>query len=304
MASLNQWDTTWQERFKKTYATNLTTLSLYPEDPIRWMTFKDVPYGQNQVQRTIRRPDQDVQVSKNEQYGKTKYAESLTITLDMPNLSDELAVKEEYYAGDTPNALGHVADLNENFKDGIINFILNGTDTDPFARGILEADANGTGSTVINDPGHADVASAISSVGKWDVYEDMQGDLAQMETSLEDKGFNGKKGILAPPVARPFIERYVVDHTATPYKELLGFPVFYSPHVDQGATLNAASIYMVDMEKFEAHMTPMKARMFWSDEQETYVWRWKVRCVPVSIPKWDGTDWLKGIVGFDVDFTT
>lgn len=304
MASLNQWDTNWQDRFKSQLATNITTLAIYPMDILSWVRKVDHSYGKTQVQRSIRRPDQNVQISKNEEVTKAKYAESLTITLDMVVLHDRLDIKEEYYAGDTANALGHVADLGANFKDALGNLFLNGYDTDPLVRGILEADANGTGSTVINDPGHSDVASALSTAGKWDVYEDMATDLAEMENSLESNGFFGPKALLAPPILRPFLEKYVVDYTAVNYRTVLGYPVYYSPHVDSGATSSAAAVYMVDTSAFEYHMTPVKARAFWSNEQETYVWRWKTRCVPMAIPQWNGTDWVKGVLGFDVDCTT
>lgn len=300
--SLKQWDTDWFDRFKKIYATNITTLSLYPTDPIEWCSIIDVPYGIKQIERPLRRPDQRVHVSKNEEYPQPKYAASEVIKLDMPNISDELHVKEEYYAGDTANALGHVSDLNLNFKNGIGVYALAGSDVDPIMYGFLEDTAST--STAIEQPGHVDTASALSTSGKWDVYEDMITDLGTMENALEAKGFTGPKAILAPGLLRPFINKYVVDNTAVTYPMVMGYPVYYNYHYDSGASTDAAAVYMIQPDRFELHMNPLKIRSFWSDLQEKYVWRWKTRMVPVGIPMYDGTDWIKAIIGFDVDVTT
>jgi hypothetical protein len=302
MASLKQWDTDWFDRFKRIYATNISMMALYPTDALSWIRIADEPYGIKQVERPMRNPDQNVQIAKNEEFTKPKYAASQVIKLDMPFIGDELRIKEEYYAGDTANALGHVADLNENYKQAIMSFAWLGSDTDPYMYGIVEDTAST--STTIEQPGHTDTASALSTSGQWDVYENMATDLALMDTSLENAGFFGPRAILAPPIFRPFLSRYMVEYTASPYTTVMGYPVYYNPYVDSGATSAAAAIYMVDTSMFELHMTPIKARAFWSDEQESYVWRWKCRCVPVALPKWDGTDYVKAIVGFDVDLIT
>ena len=84
----------------------------------------------------------------------------------------------------------------------------------------------------------------------------------------------------------------------------MGIPVFYNPYIDTGATNAAAAVYMVDTSAFEVHMTPLKARAYWSDESECYVWRWKCRMVPFSKPMYDGTDYVKGICGYDIDLIT
>ena len=78
-------------------------------------------------------------------------------------------------------------------------------------------------------------------------------------------------------------------------------PVYYNPYIDADATTAAADVYTIDIDKFELHMTPLKARAYWNDEVECYVWRWKTRMVPYGIPMHDGTDYLKGIIGFAVD---
>jgi hypothetical protein len=220
----------------------------------------------------------------------------------MPNISDELRIREEYYAGDTANALGHVADLNANFKRAIMKYAWAGSTTDPYMQGIVSDTASA--STTIESPGHVDTASALTAVGQWDVYENMAKDLGQMENALEAAGFYGPKALLAPPILRPYISRYMVEYTAVGYPSVMGIPVFYNPYIDTGATNAAAAVYMVDTSAFEIHMTPMKARAFWSDEQESYVWRWKCRMVPVALPMHDGTDYVKGILGYDIDLIT
>lgn len=299
MASLKQWDQDWFDRFKKIYATNVSMLALYPEDALGWIRVMDVPYGQKQIERPVRKPDQDVQIAKNEEFTRPKYAASEVIKLDMPAIMDEIRVREEYYAGDTANALGHVADLNANYKRAIMKWAWEGSDTNPILYGIVEDTASA--STTIETPGHVDTASALSSAGDWDTYEYMATDIATLIAQLQEKGFFGPFAMLAPPIIRPFLQRYVIDYTAVSYS--FGMPVYYNPYIDSGATTGAAAIYVIDTSKFELHMTPLKARAFWNDENDCYVWRWKTRMVPCALPMHDGTDYLKGIAGFDIDIT-
>ena len=299
MATDPQWDTGWFDRFKSFYLADVSTLNVYPGDMLSIFRIVDEPYGKKGIQRPFRVPSQRVHISKEEEYPEIKYARSEVIERDMPNLSDAIAVKEEYYAGDTANALGHVGDLAINFKDGLLNYVLNGSTIDPKSAGIL-LDVT-SASTTINNPGHVDTASAASATGTVDVVDDFLASLATLELELENKGFYGRKAMLAPPTIKPFVQRYVIDYTSDKYAKMLGLPWYYSPHVDSGATTAAAAIYMIDIDSFEIHMTPLKARAFWNDSQECYEWRWKCRCVPIGLPRWDGTDWTKGIVGFDVD---
>ena len=297
MASLKQWDRTWFNRFKKIYAANISMLALYPSDALGWMRIMDVAYGKKQAERAIRNPDQDVQVAKNEEYTKPKYAASEIITLDMPAFMDELRVREEYYAGDVANALGHVADINANYKRAIMKAAWLGLTTNPYMYGIEQTTVSG--STTIETPGNADTAAVLSTVGAWSTFQNMSVDIANCIARLEEKGFYGPKALLAPPLLRPFLSRYRIEYSDTHYT--FGVPVYYNPYIDTGATNAAAAIYIVDTDAFELHMTPFKARAYWNDEVESYVWRWKVRMVPMAIPKNDGTDYLKGIIGFDID---
>lgn len=300
MASLKQWDRTWFNRFKKIYAANISMLALYPSDALGWMRIMDVAYGQKQAERAIRNPDQDVQVAKNEEFTKPKYAASEIITLDMPAFMDELRVREEYYAGDVANALGHVADLNANYKRAIMKAAWVGLTTNPYMYGLVSDTAST--STTIETPGHVDTAGALSTAGAWTTFQNMSKDIAVAISQLEDKGFFGPKALLTAPMARPFLSRYRIEYSDSHYT--FGIPVYYNPYIDSGATKTATQIYVVDTNAFELHMTPFKARAYWNDEVESYVWRWKVRMVPMAIPLHDGTDYLKGIMGHDVDLHT
>ena len=118
-------------------------LNLYPSDALGWIRIADEPYGIKQVERPVRKPDQRVHIAKNEEFSDPKYAASEVIKLDMPSVTDELRIKEEYYAGDTANALGHVADLNANYKRGISKLAWTGSTTDPFCHGIVGDVASG-----------------------------------------------------------------------------------------------------------------------------------------------------------------
>ncbi len=103
---------------------------------------------------------------------------------------------------------------------------------------------------------------------------------------------------------RPYLSRYMVEYTATGYPAVMGIPVYYNPYIDTGATNAAAAVYMVDTSAFEIHMTPPKARAYWENSNDCYVWKWKARMVPVAIPMHDGTYYVKGICGYDIDLIT
>ena len=74
MSLIRQWDTDWFDQFKKILATNITTLNIYPGNPLWWCERSDIPFGQKQVQPQIRDPNDRVHVSKELQrlYGHQK----------------------------------------------------------------------------------------------------------------------------------------------------------------------------------------------------------------------------------------
>ena len=42
-------------------------------------------------------------------------------------------------------------------------------------------------------------------------------------------------------------------------------------------------------------------RAFFDMNTENYYWRWKTRGVILAKPRWNGTDWRKGIVKCTID---
>ena len=111
--SLNRiWDTDWFDQFKQILATNITTLNIYPGQPLWWCETRDIAYGQKQVQPQIRDPDNRIKVSLDPEY-EDDYAKRYVQVADMPSITKSLKIEEEYYAGDPVNALGHVADDKE-----------------------------------------------------------------------------------------------------------------------------------------------------------------------------------------------
>ena len=302
-AAIRQWDTDWFNQFKSVFPTNLTNLQIYPSNPIAWIERKNVPFGNKQAQQGIRVPDQRIQIAKEVTY-EDKYAPRQVQTVDMPALFDSLRIKEEYYAGDVVNALGHVGDLFQNFPDGLANYVYNGSATDPLAYGLLDPGA-GTGSTTVTRP---DVCVQVSTSGKWDIPSSMFEDLAAAEAALELKGFYGRKRVIAPPITKPFLNA-VLTSTTTPYRDwigqIAGYPITFTPLADANAVITAFDVFMVDEESFTLFSNPMKVRGFFDNNTEDFVWHWKTRAYLLAKPKNDGTDWFKGIVKIDqIDWTT
>ena len=291
-SAIRQWDTDWMDQFKSLFPTNLTNLSLYPGDAIGWINKVQVPFGNKQVMRGIRVPDQNVQIGKEVTY-HDKYADRRVQVVDMPAIWDSLRIKEEYYAGDVVNALGHVGDLFANFQDALANFVYNGSTAEPTAYGLIDA---GPATGLIDRPEDCDT---ITSAGKWDVQSNIFVDIAAMENGLTEKGFNGPKRIIAPPVLKPFLNS-VMTSTATPYKTWMssigGYPITFTPHVDPNATVNALDIFMVDESAFDLYQTPLNVRGFFDNNTEDFVWHWKTRAYLLPRPIHDGTEWKKGMI--------
>ena len=292
-SAIRQWDTDWMDQFKSLFPTNLTNLSLYPGDALSWINKVNVPFGNKQVMRGIRVPDQNVQIGKEVTY-HDKYADRRVQVVDMPAIWDSLRIKEEYYAGDVVNALGHVGDLFANFNDALANFIYTGAAAEPTAYGILDA---GPGTGLIDRP--QEVAAAATA-GKWDILTNMFLDIAMMEQKLVERGFNGSKRLIAPPVLKPFLNT-VLTSTATPYKtwfsSIGGYPITFTPHIDPDATTVALAIYMIDESAYDLYQTPLNVRGFFDNNTEDFVWHFKTRAYLLPRPiYWSGTTpmWHKG----------
>ena len=291
-ASIRQWDTDWMDQFKSLFPTNLSTLSLYPGDALSWINKVHVPFGNKQVMRGVRVPDQSVQIGKEVTY-HDKYADRRVQVVDMPAIWDSLRIKEEYYAGDVVNALGHVTDLFSNFNDALANFIYTGAASEPLAYGLIDA---GPATGLIDRPEDCD---AITTAGKWDILTNMFLDIAAMDNGLVAKGFNGPKRLIAPPVLKPFLNT-VLTSTATPYKtwfnSIGGYPITFTPHCDPTATTVSLDIFMVDENAFDLYQTPLNVRGFFDNNTEEFVWHWKTRAYLLPRPIHDGTEWKKGMI--------
>ena len=291
-ASIRQWDTDWFDQFKTIMPTSYSNLQVYPSSPLAWINVVNVPFGNKQAQRAIRLPDQDIQVAKDVKY-LDKYAARQVQTVDMPAIFDSLRIGEEYYAGDVVNALGHVADLFENFNDGIANFIYTGTAIEPISYGLMDV---GGGTGTITRP---DAPTDITTSGAWDIQANMFSDIASAVGTLENSGFMGRKRILAPPIYKTLMSSLLTS-TTTPYstwvQSIAGYPITFTPLVDPDATEDLADIYVVDEEAFDLFMTPLKVRGFFDNNTEDFVWHWKTRAYLLARPKYDGTEWLKGQV--------
>lgn len=299
---IKQWDTDWMKQFTATFPTSLSNLMVYPGDPLSWLAVKDIPFGSKVATRGMRVPDQRVNISKDVEY-IDKYAKRLVQRVDMPALTDSLRIDEEYYAGDTANALGHVEDLFVNFRDAINNFCIVGTAIDPLAYGFLDQGA-GTGTTTIERPDAVDDLLAITSVGAWNTQANMFTDLANMENALVAAGFYGPKIICTHPIVKPFMN-FLITSTATPYSTWMnsigGYPLYFHEMWDSNATKDVVDIFMIDASAYDLYMTPLKVRGFFDDNTEDFVWHWKTRAYLLAKPKWNGTDYQKGQMKMVID---
>jgi hypothetical protein len=286
--SIAQWDTDYSDQFKTIFPTTFSNLQIYPSSPIGWVNKVNLPFGDKIAQRSVRTPDQRIQIAKEVEY-KDKDATRVVQKVDMPALFDSIRIPEEDYAGDVVNALGHVSDLFENFQDGLANYVWTGSTIDPTAYGLLDAGA-GTGSTTVSRP---------------DKVTDVVG---TAEANLIGKGFYGPKRLIMPTIIKPMLA-HVMTSTRTPYRdwfhEIAGYPITFTDLVDPDAALTAFDVVMVDENAFDLMMTPLKVRGFFDNNTEDFVWHWKTRAYLLARPKNDGTDWIKGICKIaQVDWNT
>lgn len=300
MSLIRQWDTDWFDQFKQILATNITTRNIYPGTPLWWCERRDIAFGQKQVQPQIRDPDNRVTVSKDVEY-EDKYAKRYVQVADLPSITSSLRIEEEYYAGDPVNALGHVGDDSAYYYDGLNQYFIAGVSTYPTMYGLIDAGA-GTGSTTVTRP---DICPAVTTSGEWDTPTQLTESLAEMEITLEGKGFHGRKVIGTHPLVRPFLKAYPMANTATPLGSYIasgfGYQWDLCEWYDSDADRDAVDLYMIDADAFTIHQTPVMMRAFWDAKTEHYYWRWKTRGVILAKPMNDGTDWQKGIVKCTVD---
>ena len=296
---IREWDTDWFDQFKSIFPTNFTNLQIHPGDPLAWINKVPIPFGNKQAQRALRTPDQRVQIAKDIEY-KDKEATRVTQTADMPAIFDSLRIDEEYYAGDVVNAVGHVSDLFENFRDALAQYAYKGS-TDPLSYGIID---EGTNPGTIVRP---EACAVVTTKGAWTTPGNTMADFMKMEAALIDKNFHGQKLVLAPTRLKPYLS-YVLTSTTTPISswisQVAGYPIVFSEWVDSDATEDAFDIYMVEKDAYDLFMTPMNVRGFFDNNTEDFVWHWKTRAYMLPRPKHDGTEWKKGIVKCVVDWNS
>lgn len=302
MASIRQWDTDWQDQFKQIFTTSMTNLQLWPTSAIEWLNVVNMAFGKDQAQRGIRVPDQSTIVSKGIEYAD-KYAERQPQVADMPSITDSLRIKEEYYAGDTVNAIGHVGDIGKNFIEAIAHLALVGSAANPLAYGLLDGGAT-TGNTTVARP---DMCDDVSTAGAWTTPNNLYLTVAAMEAELIDKGFFGRKILATHPLAKGYLNM-VMTSTTTPLRGWInmvaGYEINFHPLWDRDATKDAIDLYMIDTDMHDLFMTPIKARGFFDNNTEDFIWHWQTRLYLLSRPLNDGTDWNKGIVKCTVDIDT
>lgn len=295
-------DTTIALKITKILPTYLTNFVQYPgASIISFMQGEDAAFGEKTSVDGIRHPEEEITISSEIEYNM-KYARKYARRLDMPSLSDAIAIKEEYYAGDLVNSMGHVSDIGANFIDGINLFAMDGS-LKPLMYGLADAGA-GAGAGTRERP---EYCTAITPAGKWDVPASIPATLVDMESGLIEKRFYGQKILIAHPIVKPYLSN-VLTNTATPVGTWLtsayGYPIIFSPWVDITTTTSSTNVYMVDVSKFSYTMTPIRIKTYFDDPTDDWVWKWQTRMVIRPKPLFDGTSWYKGLILADVDVTT
>lgn len=303
MSSNYRLDTTIALRITKMLPTYLTNFVQYPgASIISFMTGEDAAFGEKTSVDGIRHPEEEITISSEIEYNM-KYARKYARRLDMPSLTDAIAIKEEYYAGDLVNAMGHVSDLGANFIEGINLFAMDGS-LKPLMYGLADYPSGTDGTRE-----RPEMCAPVSPLGPWDVPANIPATLVDMEAILIDKKFYGPKILIAHPIVKPYLSN-VLTNTATPVGTWLqsayGYPIIFSPWTDITTTTSSTFVYMVDMSKFSYTMTPIRIKTYFDDPTDDWVWKWQTRMVIRPKPLYDtvGAEWLKGIVRTDVDVTT
>lgn len=300
MSSNNRLDTDIALQITKKIATYLTNFVPSPGASILgWMTAEDSAFGEKTSLDGVRHPEEQVTVSSEIEYN-AKYARKYARRLDMPSVTDEIRIQEEYYAGDITNALGHVSDLGANFIEALNLLAFEGT-LKPLMYGLSDAPGGTTGTRE-----RPEIITAVTTAGAWDVPTNIVKDLSMMEQALDAEKFYGQKIVLAHPLFKPMLN-LVMTNTATPagqVSSVKGYPIIWNHHVDSDASITAADIYMVDSSKFAYTMTPLRIKSFFDNNTEDWVWRWQTRFVLRPKPLKNATEWLKGVVKCTVDMYT
>ncbi len=299
-ASVKQWDKDWIDAFKTIVEQQLTNLQIYPTNPIGWCRILDIAFGNKQAEQRIRNPNQDIGVSKNKEKYRYKYASRLVQKLDMPYFQDALSIEEEYYAGDSINAMGHVSDINQNFFDKVGRSMISGASVAPLFYGLIDTGA-GTGSTTIERPDPCDQAGSLSTTGAWTTYNNLATDLSQLENGLQAKGFMGRKIICTHSLVKAYLKNWLISYTDSPYMTALGYTWIFNPYYDEDATKDAVDVWMFDENSYSIAMTPINSRAYFNDEMEEFQWHWNTRAVPMPNPLNDDTDWIAGKIKLAID---
>jgi hypothetical protein len=301
MSSNSRLDTTIALKITKILPTYLTNFVQYPgASIISFMEGQDAPFGDKTTVDGIRHPEEEITVSSEIEYN-FKYARKYARRMDMPSITDAIMIKEEDYAGDIPNAMGHIADLGANFAEGINLFAFEGS-LKPLMYGISDYPNATDGSRE-----RPELCAPVTAAGKWDVASSIPPTLADMEMTLTSKRFYGPKIVLAHPIVKPMLSN-ILTNTATPVGTWMtsayGYPIIFSPWVDADSTVNASDVYMIDASKFAYTMTPVRIKTYFDDPTDDWVWKWQTRFVLRPKPLYDGSEWLKGAVYSTVDCTT
>jgi len=302
MSSNSRLDTAIALRITKILPTYLTNFVTYPgASIISFMTGLDANFGDKTSLDGIRHPEEEVLVSSEIEY-QYKYARKHARRMDMPSLTQAIMIDEEYYAGDLVNAMGHIQDLGQNFIEGINRFAFEGS-LKPLMYGIEDI-LGGTAGT----RERPEQVAAVTAAGKWDVATSIPATLNDMQSALIDKKFYGPPLVLAHPLVKPMLSQ-VLTNTAVAVgvwmQSAFGFPIIFSPWIDNDSTVSASDVYMVDSSKFAYTMTPLRIKSYFDDHTDQWVWKWQTRFVLRPSPLLDtvpATDeWLKGVVKSTVD---
>ena len=224
-------------------------------------------------------------------------ADKLAQTLDIAHGSKRMKVTDYVFAQDPQNVAVQTNDKMDAFMRGVERVLVDGATGNITIRGIADY-PNATAGT-INRP---EMAGSVSTAGDWITGANMRADLIGADIALADAGFYGRRVLLLPLSMKSVLSE-VITNTDTPVRKWvnsgLGFDTAYSPYVHYGATKDDFNAYLIDADHVYLGMSNVRVKNFYSDVGHAYYFDWETRFVPFFDPKYDGTEYLKGVVRLD-----
>ena len=296
-----EYDTDLSVSISKLVQRSMTNFSAYPGSLISKLSIIDVPYGQKQIRRKIRMPEEEVKVDRAFNPPE-KHPDKEMQVIDLACISDRIQVDRADLAGDPEVVSGYVTDIGENFLQALELLVCAGN-TRPLVYGITDVPGATTGTI-----GRPETCTIPTTAGKWDVAGNMNTDLSSLDKALEDQKFYGEKLLVAPPLLKSWLANQQLTYTGTNLaswiSNVAGYPIAYSPFIDPDATIDTLDLYMIDPRKIHVAMGPVKVDAYYNQKDHAYYFDYELYATVVPDVRKNSTEWVKPVVKVIVDLTT